>query len=233
VRDDEIDAILNGTPPAPANPRPEVLGRVTDLILGSLRPVRPMPPTWALISLLMLVCAAVLIGGALRVGLYGFDKMDALQRGLVYPVLVLLLWFAARTMVAEMIPASRRSVTAGALLITSCVGLAGLFALMFRDHSVENFVPIGIGCLIAGLQHAIPSALLSWFVVRRGLAQNPVSAGLVAGTLGGLAGVGMLELHCPNFETAHLVVWHIAVVPVSSALGALAGWVARAWRRSA
>jgi hypothetical protein len=42
--------------------------------------------------------------------------------------------------------------------------------------------------------------------------------------LGGLAGVGLLELHCPNFQTAHILVWHAAVVPVSAALGAWLGW---------
>ena len=61
-------------------------------------------------------------------------------------------------------------------------------------------------------------------MLRRGFAVNPPSAGLVAGTLGGLAGVGMLELHCPNFQAAHILAWHTAVVPVSAALGALLGW---------
>jgi len=53
---------------------------------------------------------------------------------------------------------------------------------------------------------------------------NSVSAGLVAGTLAGLAGVGVLELHCANFEAAHLLVWHTAVVPVSGAAGAVLAW---------
>ena len=79
------------------------------------------------------------------------------------------------------------------------------------------------------MQHALPAALLSWLVVRRGFAINPVSAGLIAGALGGIAGVGMLELHCPNFEAAHLLVWHMAVVPLSAALGAFAGWLIRFW----
>jgi hypothetical protein len=39
----------------------------------------------------------------------------------------------------------------------------------------------------------------------------------------------MLELHCPNFEAAHLLVWHMAVVPLSAALGAFAGWLIRFW----
>lgn len=227
MRDDEIDEIVNKAVPAPQSPRPEVLQRARASIAASLRPVRPMPADWVLTGALVLVCAAVSLAGAFHVGLFGFEKMDLVQRGLVFPVLGILLWATARTMVAEMIPGSRRSLTPGVLVVLCCVGLAGLFASLFRDPGMDQFVSIGIGCLTAGLLHAIPATLLSWFVVRRGFALNAVSAGLVAGMLGGLAGVGMLELHCPNFETAHLLVWHLAVVPLSGALAALVGWIAR------
>jgi hypothetical protein len=47
------------------------------------------------------------------------------------------------------------------------------------------------------------------------------------GTLAGLAGVTMLELHCINLETLHVMLWHTAVMPVSAAAGALVGWAAR------
>jgi hypothetical protein len=42
--------------------------------------------------------------------------------------------------------------------------------------------------------------------------------------LAGLAGVLMLELHCPDFETWHVIVWHTLVIPVSGALACLAAW---------
>lgn len=232
MRDKEIDEIVNKAVPAPQSPRPEVLQRITDSLQPTLRPVRPLPANWMLTGALVLACAAVAFVGALRGGLFGFEKMDLVQRALVFPALAILLWATARTMVAEMIPGSRRSVMPGVLLVLGCVGLAGLFASLFHDPGMDHFVSIGIGCLTAGLEHAIPAGVLSWFVVRRGFALNAVSAGLVAGMLGGLAGIGMLELHCPNFETAHLLVWHLAVVPVSGALGALIGGVARRWVRN-
>jgi hypothetical protein len=52
---------------------------------------------------------------------------------------------------------------------------------------------------------------------------------MAAGTLAGLAGLGMLELHCPNFQLAHVLVWHIAVVLLSGAAGALMGLTRRLW----
>jgi hypothetical protein len=75
------------------------------------------------------------------------------------------------------------------------------------------------------LFHAVPVALASWLLLRRGFAVNAVAAGLAAGTLAGMAGVTMLELHCPNFEALHVMLWHTAVVPVSGAAGALLAWL--------
>ena len=90
------------------------------------------------------------------------------------------------------------------------------------DDRTAEFIAQGVPCLRAGLLHAIPASLAAWWILRRGFAVKPVAAGLATGTLAGLAGVAMLELHCPNFEAPHLMVWHIAVIPVSAALVALA-----------
>jgi hypothetical protein len=58
-------------------------------------------------------------------------------------------------------------------------------------------------------------------LLRRGFAVNSTAAGLAQGTLAGLAGVTMLELHCPIFEAPHVLVWHIAVLPVCGLVGVL------------
>jgi len=105
------------------------------------------------------------------------------------------------------------------------VVLVGVFGLLFREYRTDHFFSVGMVCLLTGLLHAVPAGLLSWLVLRRGFAVNPTSAGLVAGTLAGLAGVGLLELHCPNFQAFHVLAWHTAVEPVSGAAGALLGWV--------
>jgi hypothetical protein len=82
-------------------------------------------------------------------------------------------------------------------------------------------VHAGLACLIAGLVNAIPIGLAGWWLLRRGFSVNPKDAAIAAGTLAGLGGILMLELHCPNFQLAHLLVWHTAVVPVSAALAVL------------
>jgi hypothetical protein len=105
--------------------------------------------------------------------------------------------------------------------------MLAVFAILFRDYRTDHFMSQGVVCLTVGLLHAIPVALASWFLLRRGFAVNPVAAGFVAGTLAGLAGVTMLELHCANFQAAHVMLWHTAVMPVSGAAGALVAWAAR------
>ena len=221
MRDEEIDDVLKKAAQAPQDLDPFVLERIADSIKPSLRPVRPLPPVWRMAVGLVLVCVAVSLAGAARAGFFGVAKMSLLERSLVFPALGTLAWLAALSFVHQMIPASRIRVSPGALLTLSSVALLAVFADLFRDYRTDHFLSAGIACLLTGLLHAIPAGLLSWLVLRRGFAVNPASAGLVAGTLGGLAGVGVLELHCPNFQAAHIFVWHTAVVPVSAALGAV------------
>lgn len=227
MKDEEIDDVLTKAARAPYDLKPETLQRVADSIKPSLSPVRPLPPTWVMASGLVLVCAAVSLAGAARAGFFGFARMNLPERLLVFPALVLLAWVTASEFVHAMIPGSVRRISPGALLGFGSAALLAVFAFLFRDYQTDHFFSIGIVCLLTGFLHAIPAALLGWLLIRRGFAVNSVSAGLVAGVLGGLAGVGVLELHCPNFQAAHVLVWHTAVVPLSGAAGALVGWALR------
>ncbi len=227
MRDEEIDEVLKAAARAPYGPKPELLKRVADSIKPSLRPVRPLPPNWAITGGLVLVCAVVSCAGAARAGFFGFEKMDLLERLLVFPALILFAWLAGREFVHAMIPGSMRLISPGALLGFGSTALLGVFAFLFRDYRTDHFFSVGIVCLLTGFLHAIPAALLGWLLLRRGFAVNSVSAGLIAGVLGGLAGVGVLELHCPNFQASHVLVWHTAVLPLSGAAGALVAWTLR------
>jgi hypothetical protein len=227
VKDKEIDEILKQAAQAPHNVDPALLDRVAKSIGSSLRPVRPVPPAWVLAGGLVLICLAVAVAGAARAGFYGIQKLSILERALIFPALGILIWLGATATASEMIPGRRRRAAPGLLLGAGSLGLLVVFAVLFHDHRTNHFVSQGIVCLSAGLLHAIPAALASWFLLRRGFAVNAVAAGLVVGTLAGLAGVTMLELHCANLETLHVMLWHTAVMPVSAAAGALLGWTAR------
>ncbi len=232
MKHEDVDEILNRALRGPHDVKSEVLHRIADSLKVSFAPVRPLPSSIVLTAVVFFVCVAVAIAGAARAGFFGFAKMHLMERWIIFGLLGALAWAAARSFVHAMIPGTRRHITAARLLGWSCVALVGLFGLLFRDYETHQFFRLGIACLATGLLYAVPAALFSWLLLRRGFAVNMVTAGLSAGLLGGLAGIGMLELHCPNFEAAHVLVWHIAVAPISSAVGAGMGWLLHLRRAS-
>jgi hypothetical protein len=230
VKDRDIDEILKRAAEGAQDVDPDLLDRVSNSMRASLRPVRPMPAPWVLASVLALICVAVALAGAMLLKPYGIQKMNALEIGLIFPVLGILICFASVLCVSEVIPGSRRPVAPWLLSVSGCLALAVVFALLFSDYGTERFVSQGMKCLTAGLLHALPVSIASGWVLSRGFAVNSVAGGLAKGTLAGLAGVTMLELHCPNFEAPHVMVWHIAVLAVSGGVGALLGWTIRTYR---
>ena len=227
MRDREIDEALEGAAQTPYEVDPALLEGVAGSIKSSMRPVRPLPHTWVLSGGLVLICVAVALAGAAHAGFHGFEKLSGLEGGLIFSTLAILVWLAATEFVSAMIPGSRSREAPGTLLGVGSVTLLGVFALLFHDYRTDHFVSLGLVCLMTGLLHAIPTGLVSWWLLRRGFAVNSVAAGLAAGTLAGLAGVTMLELHCANLQAPHVLLWHTAVVPVSGAAGALVAWALR------
>jgi len=73
VKDEEVDDFLRKASRVPHEVDPALLKRVADSIHSSLRPVRPLPPTWVLTGGLVLICAAVALAGAARTGFYGIE----------------------------------------------------------------------------------------------------------------------------------------------------------------
>lgn len=216
-----MDEILERAARSSPDVQPPSLDRVTDAIKSSLRPVRPLPPNWVLTGALILVSASVAVAGAARAGFYGIENLGRVEGAAILSMLGILIWAAAREFACAMIPGSRLPMAPGSLLAMSSGVLLGVFALFFRDYKTDHFFSAGLVCLFIGFVHAVPVGLLAWLLLRRGFAVNAAAAGLAAGTLGGLAGVAMLELHCPNFQATHVLIWHTAVVPFSAAVGAL------------
>lgn len=223
MNDREIDGLLNRAK-APPGPAPEVLQRISESIAGSMRPVRPLPRPWLLTAGLSLICVAVALAGAAGLGFFGIIKMIALERAAVFSVLGILILAVARELVNAMIPGKLRRFSSGGLLAVTALFLIAVLGACFRDYHTTRFMHSGLICLAIGLLHAIVAGLMGWMVLRRGFAVNRASAGMAAGTLAGLAGVGMLELHCPNFQAAHVLVWHLGVPLMSAGLGSLWGW---------
>jgi len=220
VKDGELDDILKRAAAAQPGPDPALLDKIAASIQPNMRPVRPLPSARKLHIALPAACLAIATMVAARLGLHGLAAMSGLQF-LVIPLVPILIGRAAAAWVNETIPGSRRREPPLALLAIACAALLALFAALFHDPLADGFVHQGVVCLVAGLATAVPVALTGWWLLRRGFAVSPTGAAIAAGTLAGLAGVAMLELHCPNFQTWHVLVWHTAVVPVSAAIAVL------------
>jgi len=231
MRDKDIDDVLHRAASASPDVDPALVDRIANSLGASLRPVRPLPSSGVLVAILVAACVAAASAAAAILGPHGIRAMSAARIALIFPVLLTLISLAAVVCESEMIPGSRHRVAPWVLLVSGCLALTAVFALLFTDYRSERFVPQGIACLTAGLLLAIPTAVISWWVLRRGFAVNSLAAGVAMGTLAGLAGVSMLELHCRNFEAPHVMVWHTAVLALSGAAGALLVSVSRRLRR--
>lgn len=205
----------------------ELLDRIARSVGSTLSPVRPLPSPWVQAGGLMLIALAVALLGALRAGFQGFEALGVMSRLVIFGTLTGLLLVVARQLIDQWTPGTHRTLSPAAFLVSVSCALLVIFAALFHDYHVQRFVSVGVVCLLTGLLHAIPAGFLSWWLLRRGYAVEPVAAGLLAGIFGGLVGVTMLELHCPNFEAPHLLVWHTLVVPLSGAIGLLASFFVR------
>ena len=176
MRDREIDEILKQAVRTPHDVDPALLDRIAGSIAPSLGPVRPLPPARVMAGGLFLICVAVATLGGALLGMHGIQRMSVLERALIFPALGVFLSLVATACLAEVIPGSQRRAAPGLLLAAGSVGLIAVFGLLFRDYRTERFVPQGIACLTAGLGLAIPAALGSWLLLRRGFAVNPEAA---------------------------------------------------------
>ena len=196
----------------------------------SFSPVRPMSSAWVFVSLFVAVFAAIALFGAWAFGVRGLPLLSLTRRAVIFPVVLAGAWIAAIASVREMRPAGGTRTAATALAIGTLAPLAA-FGFLFQNYSFQSFVPEGVKCLLAGLACAIPAALLLFLLLRRGFILDYRAAGLTIGTLAGLAGLGMLELHCPILKAPHIMFWHVAVVWVSGIAGWLAGWILQRIKR--
>jgi hypothetical protein len=201
--------------------------RAEAAILKDLRPVAPLAPSWLYILILLLLFAAAAVDSASVLGMAGLRALSPPQRALIFAALFGAASLAAVACSRQMRPASGKNLAPLAWILAPSL-LAPVFALVLSGYDLLHFVHEGIPCLVAGLGVAVPTGFAISLLLRRGFVLDWSAAGLAAGVLGGLAGVAMLEMHCPNLKAIHVMVWHMAVVLVSGALGFLVGRISRA-----
>jgi len=198
-------------------PDPDLLQRIAASLRADLNPVRPMPPAWALSAALFAAFALLSVCGAALLGFFGVKSLSPDAIAAIFPPLAALALLAAAACASAMVPGSKRPYSPEALLAAACILMAGVFGFLFHDYRTDSFIHQGTICLGVGLLWATPAALVAWLLLRRGFAVDGKAAAIAMGTFAGLTGVTVLELHCPNLRMPHVVVWHLAVLPITAA----------------
>jgi hypothetical protein len=195
---------------------------IADSLGATIEPVRkPLRPAWRALVLLGASAFIALAAGALT-GLDGIRAQSTVSAAALLLALCVLGWLSARELATQMTPGSRHRLRPGLRFGLMAAMLAGTYLALFHGLGIDQFVAAGSRCLITGLLVAVPTSAIVGFLIRRGCVTQGFGAGLAIGSLSGLAGVGMLTLHCPNLELPHLL-WHTMVVVVSGLVGGAAG----------
>jgi len=220
----EIDQILASR--TSAVPTADRVKAIENFIEADLKPVRPLAPE----SLYLAFLAGVFVVACLASfyfipGVNGWKVLSNLQRPAVFAPLLLSAGVLAFFLVRQMTPGAAHTRDTAAWGAGLLLLLAVLVAVLFRPQPESTFLADNVTCFIGGMKFAIPAGVATGLVLIRGAGLMPRLAGAAAGALAGLAGLAVLEIHCPILNVYHIVVAHISVVLACSIGGFFLGGV--------
>lgn len=196
---------------------------IQSTIVRDLRPVRPLAPAAFYLGAMMIAVAAAVVAGAMLLHAYGWRALGDTRRIGIFAPLAVCAAAVAVWLERQMSPGRKfGTVFAWSASIAGAL-LAVVVALSFGPRPETRFVARGVSCLRAGVEFAVPVAVLVFAVIWRGASLRPLRAGAAAGALAGLTGLAILEVHCPNFDAWHIWLWHGAVVAICALAGLAAG----------
>ena len=211
-----------------------------EAIEGDLHPVRPLHPAWVrtmlAVAILVVVLAFVLAKASLR------PDMDQLPIWLSWgcSVLqlalgVLLVGLALREAVpGEGIPRGAVRIAAiTALAVQILVGIATSIYSPAITMPGSGIAP-GIGCFKHETAMALPTFVVTLWLVFRALPLRAPTAGLLGGAGATVASDAVIHLLCPMSNLSHVFVWHTGALILFMALGWFAGmiWERLRWRQT-
>ena len=199
--------------------RPDRLKQIEAVLTADLKPVRPLASTSAYFVILTGIFVAVCLIGCVIVGQYGWRALSELQKLGVFVPLAAITALLTFSVVRQMSPTSLHARSSALISAGLFVLLVLVMAVMFQPSPESAFVRHGLVCFRTGMLFAIPAAFLFALLLRRGAALSPLLTGATAGGLAGLAGLAVLEIHCPNLNVYHIVVWHVSVTLVCVVAG--------------
>jgi hypothetical protein len=204
--------------PLPSVP-PDRLKRIEAALIADLKPVQPLASTGVYFAAFAGIFVAVCIVGRCVAGEHGWHALSELQKLAVFVPLVAASALSAFSLVRQMRPAAKHARASALLAVIIFALLLPILAVLFQPVQESAFVQHGLVCFRTGMAFAIPAAFLFSLILLRGAALSPLLTGATAGGFAGLVGLAVLEIHCPNLNVYHIVVWHVSVVLVCMIAG--------------
>jgi hypothetical protein len=208
-------------PSADAQMDSSQIDRLQKMILGDLHPVRPLLPSWVFLLAFALIFVGLSYLGVLYLRPYGWFVLMPGQKIAVFGTLAATAALLAFSLVRQMVPGQKSLLRPGLLPVGLFVLLCLVVAGAFQVRADPDFLEAGKRCLKAGVPYAIPAALVFWLILRRGAILSPRVAGAITGMLAGLVSTTVLEVHCPNLNLWHILVWHVGIALLGMVSGLL------------
>jgi hypothetical protein len=202
------------------------LTRLASGLAADISPTQPMAPAGFYLTAFLGIFASIVSFGVFREGTRALSAMSLLQILSILGALGACAFLLASSLVAQMVPGSLHRFRPEFLPATVVVTLWVVAGALFQFGDATRFWVRGWACLRMGFPFALLAAGPLWAVLRRGAILSPRAAGAAAGLLAGLAGTSVLEIHCPNLDLSHILVWHVGVSVLCSLCGLGAGVVA-------
>jgi hypothetical protein len=199
------------------------LNEIQSLLLRNLKPVRPLLPAYLFVLAFGLLFLVVVTIGCLLLGVSGWSALSPGQRIGVYTASAIGAILLALSLVRQIVPGSRHEVSPVRLQIGVLALLVLMMIIVFQPQHELAFVSSGLTCLRIGLTYSIPTAFLSWLILRRGALLSPKLTGATVGMFAGVIGVTVLEVYCPNLNLYHILVWHLGVIALIGLAGLILG----------
>ena len=201
----------------------EVEKKITDQMVETLTPVRPIPGRGFLalgfLTIFGLV-SAVMVG---YVGVQGAAAMTTLQLAGVLSAILIAAVLVAIGLSGEMAPGDRRLIPPAAQsgLLLLLVLLSG--ALIFPWETSDGWLAGSWRCFAEGFVFSAPAAVLAVTLLGRGVVLSWPVVGAGAGLLAGLVGATVLHFGCTMHSAPHITVGHLSLPVVGALLGAALG----------
>jgi hypothetical protein len=217
-------------PSADARMDPGQVERLQKMIVGDLRPVRPLPPPWIFFAAFAVIFIALSCIGGLYLGPYDWFVLMPAQRIAVFATLAGSAGLLAFSLVRQMVPGQKSLLRPGLLPVPIFVLLSLAIAAISQMRTDPLFLRQGEKCLKAGVPYAIPAAVMFWSILRRGAILSPRAVGAITGMLAGLVSTTVLEVHCPYLNVWHILVWHVGIALLGLVAGLLVATAGQAIR---